>query len=96
MFKNKKKFSFGKNQAFAKHSVNVNNDGSKRFKGSDTVSQDDFVQMIKEYPCLYDKSFMGKTDLQTQRLKKHAWQEIAKITDRNGKFSSNILFVRSE
>lgn len=75
----------------------MNNDGSKRFKGSDTVSKDDFVLMIKEYPCLYDTHFLGKTDPQTKRLKKHAWQEIAKITDRTGKFSSNIIvFIRSE
>lgn len=67
----------------------MNSDGSKRFKGSKAISQDDFVQMVKQYPCLYDKSFLGKMDLETQRLKRNAWQEMANLTGRAGKFPPN-------
>lgn len=70
----------------------MKSDGSKRFKGSDTLSQDDFVLMVKQYPCLYDKSFLGKPDLETQLLKRNAWQEMAKLTGRAGKFSKLLLF----
>lgn len=89
----KRTFSFGKKQVFANHhSVNMKSDGSKRFKGSDTLSQDDFVQMIKQYPCLYGKSFSGKADLETLLLKRNAWQEMAKLTGRAGTFSQ-LLFI---
>lgn len=79
-------FLFGKKQLFADDLVNMNSDGSKRFKISENVSQHDFVLMIKQYPCLYDESFLGKKDLETQQLKRHAWQEIANLTEHTGKF----------
>lgn len=49
------------------------------------ISGKEFIQMVKKYPCLYDRSHpeFGKPDPSL-----HAWNNLAEQTGRHGKFQT--------